>query len=136
MSLGGKSWLKPIIFVCSLMLAGYLSAQEGHPMSGSWVGDWSVDNSIRHRVVVILEWNGSEVIGVVNPGANSIPIVSSRVDPMKWSLHFVAEGRNSSGTTVSYEAEGTIDDLGTYNRTISGSWKVNGQDGDFSITRQ
>jgi hypothetical protein len=118
------------------MLATFSFAQEGHPMSGSWVGDWGTSASNRHRVVLVLEWSGSEVTGVVNPGANAIPIKSSSVDPMKWSLHFVAEGRDPSGAAVTYEAEGTIDDLGTYNRTLSGTWKVNGQTGDFSITRQ
>ena len=105
-------------------------------MAGSWVGDWGLDAANRHRVVVILEWSGEEITGVVNPGPNAIPLSSSSVDPMKWSLHFVANGKDASGAAVSYDVEGTIDDLGTYNRTLAGTWKVNGQSGDFSITRQ
>ena len=111
-------------------------AQEGHPMSGSWVGDWGTNGSERHRVVVILDWTGSELTGVINPGQSAIPITNASVNPSVWSLHFEAEGKGPEGNMVSYEVEGVIDDLGTYNRTLSGTWVVNGVSGDFSITRQ
>ena len=29
------------VFVCLGLLAGLAFAQEGHPLSGSWHGDWS-----------------------------------------------------------------------------------------------
>jgi hypothetical protein len=136
MSLWGSFWRKAMFLVCGLAAATVSFAQEGHPMSGSWVGDFGTSATDRHRVVVILDWSGSEITGVVNPGANAIPIKSSSVDPTQWRLHFTAEGTNAAGAAVSYDVDGTIDDLGTYNRTLSGTWKVNGQAGDFSITRQ
>ena len=105
-------------------------------MSGSWVGDWGTGATNRNRVVVILEWTGAEITGVVNPGPNAIPIKSASVDPTAWSLHFEAEGKDAKGTAVSYTVDGVIDDLGTYNRTLAGSWNVGTTKGDFSITRQ
>lgn len=111
-------------------------AQEGHPMAGSWVGDWGLGDGKRNRVVVILEWTGQALTGVINPGPNAIPVKSATVDPMKWSLQLEAEGRDAQGQQVAYRLEGVIDDLGTYNRTLSGSWSMNGAQGDFSITRQ
>jgi hypothetical protein len=111
-------------------------AQEGHPMSGSWVGDWGTGATSRNRVVVILEWTGSAITGVINPGPHAIPIKSATVDPAVWSLHFEAQGIDAQGSMVSYTVEGVLDDLGTYNRTLAGSWKVGNTQGDFSITRQ
>jgi len=32
--------------------------------------------------------------------------------------------------------DGKLDDLGTYNRSLNGSWSVDGRTGTFSITRQ
>jgi hypothetical protein len=112
------------------------SAQEGHPMSGSWVGDWGIGNNARNRVVIILEWTGSELTGTLNPGANAIPVTSAVVDPADWSLHMVAQGQDARGRAVTYTIDGTLDDLGTYNRTLAGTWQVGSQSGDFSITRQ
>lgn len=112
------------------------NAQEGHPMSGSWVGDWGMGAGERHRVVVILEWTGNELAGTINPGPNAIPVKMAVADPGDWSLHMEAATTDAEGRPVSYVIDGAIDDLGSYNRGIAGTWKVNGQPGDFSITRQ
>lgn len=115
---------------------GLASAQEGHPMTGSWVGDWGVGPGPRNRVVIILEWTGTALTGTINPGPNAIPIISAVVDPADWSLHAQARGVDARGRDVTYTIDGKLDDLGTYNRTLAGTWQVGGQPGDFSITRQ
>ena len=51
-------------------------------------------------------------------------------------LHIEAEGRDAEGRAVSYVIDGALDDLGTYNRTLAGTWNVGDTEGDFSITRQ
>ena len=111
-------------------------AQEGHPMSGSWVGDWGPNPSQRNRVVVVLEWTGSALVGTINPGPNAIPVRVATVNPSDWSLHMEADATDAQGRTVTHVIDGKIDDLGTYNRTIAGTWRVGGAEGNFSITRQ
>lgn len=111
-------------------------AQEGHPMSGSWVGDWALGDGKRNRVVVVLEWTGETITGVINPGPDAIPVKAATVDPSEWRLQLQAEGRDAQGRTVVYSIDGVLDNLGTYNRTLTGSWNVNSEQGDFSITRQ
>lgn len=111
-------------------------AQEGHPMTGSWVGDWSTGSGPKNRVVVILDWTGEELVGTINPGPNAIPIQTATVDPADWSLHVEAQGEDVRGRSVTYTFEGALDDLGSYNRSIIGTWTVNGEAGEFSITRQ
>lgn len=111
-------------------------AQEGHPMSGSWVGDWALGDGKRNRVVVVLEWTGETITGVINPGPHAIPVTAATVDPSEWRLQLQAEGRDAEGRTLVYTIDGVLDNLGTYNRTLAGSWNVNSDKGDFSITRQ
>lgn len=122
--------------VVGVMLVMPARAQEGHPMAGSWVGDYGPTKDQRTRVVVVMEWTGKELAGTINPGPNGIPFKVARVDANDWRLHIEADGKGSDGRPVSYVIDGTIDDLGTYNRTIAGTWNVGAVKGDFSITRQ
>ena len=119
-----------------LLLALPPRAQEGHPMDGSWIGDFGPNKEQRTRVLVVMEWTGKELVATINPGRNAIPAKVAKVNPDDWSLHLEAEGKDSQGRPVSYVIDGTIDDLGTYNRSIIGTWISGGVKGDFSITRQ
>ena len=105
-------------------------------MTGSWVGDWGTSTQDRHRVVVIIEWTDARLHATINPGPDAIQANVATANPEDWSLHLEATGRDSRGRAVNYVVDGTIDDLGTYNRTLAGTWNVDGNPGDFSITRQ
>ena len=132
---------KSIIVLLASILAGFgtifpVAGQEGHPMAGSWVGDWGLTSQNRNRVVIIMEWSTTGLVGTINPGKEAIALKSAVANPEDWSLYAEAEGVDAQGRTVTYIIEGTIDDLGTYNRTIAGTWTVGSNAGDFSITRQ
>jgi hypothetical protein len=120
----------------ALLLVSVAHAQEGHPMSGVWVGDWGLDGAQQKRVVVVLDWMGTKLSGTINPGPNAIPIKTATVDTADWTLHLEADAQNSNGQPVSYVIDGKLDDLGTYNRSLAGSWNVGAEHGTFSITRQ
>ena len=105
-------------------------------MSGSWVGDWGPTPDQRNRVVVVMAWTGEELVGTINPGPNAIPMKVATVDPRDWSVHIEADASDADGRPVTYVIDGTIDDLGTYNRSIGGTWNVGATTGNFSITRQ
>jgi hypothetical protein len=117
-------------------LVSPVRAQEGHPMSGSWIGDWGPNPTDRTRVVVVMEWTGKALMGTINPGPNAIPFKVATVNPDDWSVHIEAEGKDAKGQPVTYVIDGSIDDLGTYNRSIAGTWNAGAVKGDFSITRQ
>lgn len=104
-------------------------------MSGIWVGDWGVGDAARSRVVLVLDWKGSQLSGVINPGEAAVPVKTAQVDPSDWSLHLEAEATDGGGT-VQWVLDGKLDDLGTYNRSLTGRWSVDGRAGTFSITRQ
>ena len=122
--------------VVGLMLTLPVVAQEGHPMDGSWVGDWGPTKDQRTRVVVAMEWTGKELTATINPGKNAIKAKVARANPADWSVHIEADGKDAQGRAVAYVIDGKIDDLGTYNRSIIGTWNAGGVKGDFSITRQ
>ena len=132
-----RSALRSFSHIClATLLASTASAQEGHPMSGVWVGDWILQGSQQQRVVVVLDWLGTQLAGTINPGPNAVPIKVATVNPADWSLHLEADVPNGPGKFVHYVIDGKIDDLGTYNRSLAGSWNVDAKKGTFSITRQ
>ncbi len=128
--------LTAVSLIVCFTLASLAFAQEGHPMSGSWVGDWGPTQAQRNRVVVVLDWTGSALVGTINPGPNAIPVRVATVNPRDWSLHMEADAKDAQGRAVTYVIDGKIDDVQSYNRTIAGTWRVGGAEGNFSITRQ
>ena len=119
-----------------IMLVLPAIAQEGPPMSGSWVGDWGPTKDQRTRVVVAIDWTGKELTATINPGPTAIKAKIVRANPVDWTLHIEADGKDAQGRPAMYVIDGKIDDLGTYNRSIIGTWNVGTTKGDFSITRQ
>jgi hypothetical protein len=131
------SVLRRISHICvAFLLMSVAQAQEGHPMSGVWVGDWTLQGAQPERVVVVLDWQDTELTGTINPGPKAIPIKAAVVDHTDWSLHVEADALDSQGKPVKYVIDGKLDDLGTYNRSLAGSWNAGAEQGTFSITRQ
>jgi hypothetical protein len=125
-----------VSLVAAFVLALHAFAQEGHPMSGSWIGDYGATKDQRTRVVVAMEWTGKDLAVTINPGPNAMTTKVATVNPEKWSVHIEAEGKDAKGQVVTHVIDGTIDDLGTYNRSLVGTWNVGTNKGTFSITRQ
>src|SRR5438874_12469596 len=55
-------------------------AQEGHPLTGTWYGDFGMTSSQRSDLTVIMQWDGKQTTGTVNPGPNAVPIKVARLD--------------------------------------------------------
>jgi hypothetical protein len=120
----------------SLLLASSAVAQEGHPLKGSWLGSWGPTDTHQNNVIVILDWDGENITGIINPGTDNIEIQEADLDPETWTLTFEATGEDSEGNAVSYSAEGTLDRIPFHDRTISGTWTHAEGSGPFSIQRQ
>jgi len=115
-----------------LMLTAPASAQFGHPLKGTWIGEWGPN---KEHVVVEIKVEGNVITGTVNPGANGIPIKVATLDPSKWAVHFEAEGKDRAGATVRYVIDGKVENIGAYARFITGTWTQGAVKGDFKITR-
>ena len=127
------------IRVASLLLvlacAAVADAQYGHPLKGSWSGDWGPTKATRNRLLLELSWDGKAVAGTINPGPNAVPLQKASLDPSNWTVHFEAEGKDQSGRVVRYVIDGKLENIGAYNRELSGTWTQGGVKGDFRVVR-
>ena len=119
----------------ALAVALPASAQFGHPLKGSWTGDWGTSKENRTHVVLELNWDGKAITGTINPGPNSVRMQKASLDPETWAVHLEADGKDASGQTVRYTIDGKLENIGSYQRVITGTWMQGATKGDFKITR-
>jgi hypothetical protein len=122
------------LILCLLIAASGL-AQEGHPLVGSWHGDWGTNAKSRTDITVIMDWDGKVISGVVNPGFEGMALQNAKLNPKDWTVHFEVDMKEKSGNTVRCIADGKIDKLGSDRRTLAGSWNCGTTKGDFKLTR-
>jgi hypothetical protein len=82
-----------------------------------------------------MTFEGDSVTGIMNPGPNSVPLDGVALDVTNWTVRIEAEGEDEAGGTVSIMAEGQLEDIHLYNRTITGTWHQGDVEGDFILTR-
>ena len=73
-----------LVLACLLafgLIAGPALAQEGHPLKGSWLGEWGPNNTTRNQVFLVLDWDGKTISGMINPGTDNIPIKNATLTP-------------------------------------------------------
>lgn len=123
-----KKGVKQVL--CVALATGLLSAavaQEGHPIKGSWIGEWQGNEALGESLLMVMNWDGKEITGVINPGTDNLEIESAELNPEDWSVRIEAGD---------YVLEGTFARLELPNRSISGKWSSDGKSGDFEIVRQ
>lgn len=125
--------LPTVLAGCALFALWAMNApaQEGHPLTGSWHGDWGSDAKSRTPIVVFMKWNNTAMEGTLNPGRNGVPLKSATLDPAKWTVHLEAETKDGQRVV----ADGKLEDIGSYHRTISGTWTQGSAKGDFKLRR-
>ena len=125
-----------ICFLICLVIAVSAFAQEGHPLKGTWLGDWGPSKTDRNQVTILMDWDGKQISGQINPGPGAIPITKATLEPKGWLVHLEADAKDNAGKPVHYVIDGKIEDLGSLRRYIVGTWTQGNQKGDFKITRQ
>jgi hypothetical protein len=119
--------------VMLLAVAVPVSAQFGHPLKGTWTGDWGPEAKQTH-VLVELHWDGKTITGTVNPGANGVAISKATLDP-SWNVHLEADGKDASGKAVRYVVDGKLENIGSFNRVIAGTWTEGTAKGPIKLVR-
>ena len=127
------------ILVLAIMLLAPSGAwaQFGHPLKGQWSGQWGPSDNPK-RLLLDLHWDGKDITGVVNPGEEAAAVKSVTFDysnPSAWKVKFTAEGKDKSGKPVAISVDGTLENIGAYNKLFHGTWVEGGQKGDFTLTR-
>jgi hypothetical protein len=115
--------------VSGLAAAGW--AQEGHPLTGSWHGEWHPAAGQKIPAFIYMKWNSKTIEGAINPGPNAVPLKVANLDASNWTVHLEADTKDQKHISI----DGKLDNIGSYNRTITGTWTEGAMKGDFKITR-
>jgi hypothetical protein len=133
--------MRAFVFVIALALTGLAvpapaAAQEGHPLKGSWIGQWGPSQNHADDVLIVLNWDGKAISGTINPGTDNLTIKNASLDPKAWTVHLEADAKDKSGKAITYVLDGKIENLGLPNRSIVGTWKTQTESGSFKVGRQ
>lgn len=69
-----------LFFLAALVFVVPAIAQEGHPLTGTWYGDFGMTQGQRNDLTVVMEWNGANATGIVNPGPKAVTIKTAKLD--------------------------------------------------------
>ena len=114
-----------------LLLAVAARSQEGFPLDGTWRGEWGPDGG-KSAVVIVMKWDGTNVNGMINPGPNVVRFAGPVLEPSDWTVHIEAQSRDGQPIVI----DAKLDDIGSYNRTLSGTWKQAGVEQPFKMARE
>jgi hypothetical protein len=130
---------KLLTTLAALLAFGFSTAavaQEGHPLKGSWLGEWKGNAVHGDNILLILNWDGKAITGMINPGTDNMPLTSATLEPNGWVVKLEAEGKDKDGSAVRYVIEGKIENLELPDRSITGTWSSNKGRGEFTASRQ
>jgi hypothetical protein len=133
-----------------LLIAVPVLAQFGHPLKGSWSGEWRENASTEHRLLLEFNWEGKygvnaeggTLTGTLNPGPNSAPMKNIKLTPPSggvanadapWELHFEADTKDENGNAVKVVVDGFMENIGAYKRFITGTWQQGSKKGPFRV---
>jgi hypothetical protein len=116
----------------ALTLLGALhsvQAQEGYPLDGTWRGEWGKEATV---AVLVMNWDGKTINGRINPGRNTINFTKASLDAAIWQVHVEATSKEGQPIVI----DGKLENIGSYNRTITGTWTQNGVANPIVLTRE
>ena len=134
--------MRALLILVVIALAAPIAAQEGHPLTGTWYGEYEVGKQKRD-LTIIMKWDGKQTTGTMNPGPNAVPITSAMMDitPGKPA----PEGRDSTqGIPPTFKVrieaggqvfDGTLQNPVAGNRRITGTWSRGAERGTFQLRR-
>ena len=131
-----RSLTRSVVVLLAPVLAMPIYAQEGHPLKGSWIGVWESNKDAGDDIIMVLNWDGKAVSGIINPGTDNMKIGSATLDPNGWKVHIEADGKSKQGAALHYVIDGTIKDLELPARFITGTWQSQTGKGKFEVRRQ
>ena len=130
-----KGFCSVCLLACVMMTAAV--AQEGHPLIGTWSGEWGPSRAERTPALIVMEWKTTALSGVINPGyPDEAKIRVGTLDSTKWTLHLEADSKDERGNPVKVIIDGKLENIGSFNRTLTGTWTRGNVKGDFKLTRE
>ena len=122
-----RKWL-----IAGLLVAVAASAQEGFPLDGTWRSETVGADGAHSTIVLIMQWDGSQISGTINPGPEGTDFTGGKLDPEGWK--FTLNTKTAKGADIAFE--GTISNLGKYDRVLSGKWTEGGRSQDVRFVHE
>ena len=122
--------MKMKLIALAIALAIPIAAQEGHPLTGTWHGSWTTGPAQISDVTFVMNWDGKEITGIINPGFDSMPLQNARLDA-GWMVHFETVAKDGTRVVI----DGKIEDVTNARRKIVGTWTQGTVKADFKLTR-
>jgi hypothetical protein len=123
------------LLLAALICSGLL-AQEGHPLKGTWHGSWGVNEKDRTQVTLVMDWDGKNVTGIMNPGLRSSKLENISFDPAGgWKFHFESNYKDKAGATSRVVIDCKIEDVTSPRRQLVGTFAQGEKKGDFKAAR-
>jgi hypothetical protein len=143
-----RLWLVGIIACLAAAIPAF--AQFGHPLKGSWSGEWRENASTDHRILLEFKWEGKygvnpeggTLTGTLNPGPDAAPMTNIKLTPPSggvanadgpWELHFEATVKDAAGNSAKVVVDGFMENIGAYKRFITGTWQEGSKKGPFKV---
>ena len=123
-----------LFFLLAAVLVLPAIAQEGHPLTGTWSGDWGPSATSRTHITMVMAWDGKAVTGTINPGPDAVAVPAIQLDVANWTIRFETTAKTAAGTEI-IAVEGKIEELGSAHRTVAGTWRQGSAKGTFKLTR-
>ena len=124
-----------VVSLLALSAPARALAQHGHPLVGTWSGYWGENAEQRNRVLLLIEYDGQRLSGIINPGRSPVPITEASLDPDTWTVTLEGDRQDADGKVVHYRIEGTIENVTSpVERAIAGSWTEGTAQGEFLVT--
>ena len=138
-----------VCLLACLAIAVPVLAQFGHPLKGSWSGEWREGASREHRLLFEFKWEGKygapgggTLTGTLNPGPDQAPMMNLKLTPpgggvpnadAPWQLHFEANAKDEAGNPVKVTVDGLMENIGAYKRFITGTYQEGNKKGLFRV---
>lgn len=115
-----------------LAFAAVAVAQEGFPLDGTWRGEVIQSDGSHRTIVLVMQWDGKQIAGVINPGPDGVDFTDGKLNPEGWV--FTLDAAPAGGTALHFE--GAISDLGKYDRVLAGRWTEGASSFDIRFVRE
>ena len=84
-----------------------------------------------------MNYDTTTISGVLNPGyPDEAPLKVATLDSTKWTLHLEADSKDERGNPAKVVIDGKLENLGSPNRTFTGTWTRGNVKGDFKLARE
>ena len=140
-----------LLSIVVLTLGIATAAQEGHPLTGTWYGDYGTGRQ-RTDLTIVMKWDGRAVSGTINPGPNAVPLAAAVMDitpgkpapegqdsttgiPPKFHVRLEVDLPDGTSGKSRIIFEGDIKNPVAGNRRIEGTWRRGAEKGTFQIRR-